>query len=417
MLRCAKLILVFSWFTFYAAIAQQAVITHVRQEVKLYATWRSILSEESFPDYFRQDSLFTANLLDTIRTLTRQNLQATSVVTPPTITFSLTSAANQPSKQSVTQTDGQADWLVSINGSINLSTTSNNAQELMMKNFTYVCEVQVHESTGKTAWNSRVTLPFSTSAQPGSTYGTAEISKQDWGKLIAQAVAAAFSRTAKRLPPRKFFRPVFSNPVHQPFLSTAALYTLRDFSVDVPLQPSQPRSSRLVLSDTANRSLYAVDVAQRFVGKPVDVSYATRVLLMSGLAGNDYEFWATYEGNAPDSTVVVPQERAIRVRCTAQRLIAGDYTLTNRAFEGLVGLQVYSVHQIPPKNTFEIRANGKTQAIIQPGGNVEKDAEKVTVTYLYMPVKTNADQREEILNTWLAYQIAGEFGKAYLLEK
>ncbi len=39
------------------------VVTEIRQVVKLVPAWRSVLSEESFPDYFGEDTLLHRQVL------------------------------------------------------------------------------------------------------------------------------------------------------------------------------------------------------------------------------------------------------------------------------------------------------------------------------------------------------------------
>ncbi|MBD0259278.1 MAG: hypothetical protein ICV83_26465, partial [Cytophagales bacterium] len=56
-----------------AARAQtRVVVADVRQVVRLAPAWRSVLGEESFPDYFGRDSALTGQVLDRVSQLLGQ---------------------------------------------------------------------------------------------------------------------------------------------------------------------------------------------------------------------------------------------------------------------------------------------------------------------------------------------------------
>src|SRR5687768_6345823 len=67
----ARYVLIFA-VLFSAKAQTRVVVTDVRQVVRLAPAWRSVLGEESFPDYFGRDPVRTGQVLDRVSGLLAQ---------------------------------------------------------------------------------------------------------------------------------------------------------------------------------------------------------------------------------------------------------------------------------------------------------------------------------------------------------
>jgi hypothetical protein len=100
---------------------------------------------------------------------------------------------------------------VAVVQGLNPITTATDDAGLPVTYFVNVCSVRAEDPAGKPLWESRVTMPFGTTVQPGSTYGVAEVGAADWQKLLLTSLEAALQHNSRRLPAATFYRPPFSH--------------------------------------------------------------------------------------------------------------------------------------------------------------------------------------------------------------
>jgi hypothetical protein len=398
---------------FSAGAQPRVVVTDVRQVVRLAPAWRSVLGEESFPDYFGRDSVLSRQVLDRVSQLLGQKWPGARVTFAERkdIRFIRSGQAALPPPQ-LPAGRGAGDIFVAIVQGLNPTTTATDEAGLPVTYFVNVCSVRAEDPSGKPVWESRVTMPFGTTVKPGSTYGVAELGAADWQKLLLTSLETALQHNARRLPAATFFRPPFA---HGALPKSTQPVILRESVRDGLLyRKGEARKISFSVGEGAEATTYRLD--QQFVGNP---EMAAGVALTKGTLTNEatqqvYELVAEFA--LPEDHVATPEERRrqpVSVRCTAGGLLAGRFTLTAGGFEGQWGYGVYNIRKIAPKNTFEVRYNDQLVAVAQKGGLGGPAGARTRNTYL-LTADAEEGTAAELHLVWLVYQTAYQFGQDFL---
>ncbi len=391
------------------------VVTEIRQVVKLVPAWRSVLSEESFPDYFGEDTLLHRQVLAQTGQLLQKKWEGAQVkfIREGRIGFTRSGQAFLP-PPAISGNPEEGDIFVAIVQGINPTTTATDAAGMPVTYFTNVLSVRAEDKSGKVVWESRITAPFGTACKPGSPYGAAEMSPGDWEKLFVSSFSAALENTSRRLPMTTFHRPPFSHPQYESFLKEARPLTMHETVGDVLLRKGDARKIRFTFGEGRSAANYEID--QQFVGNPempTGLSLTKGILRNRG-TGQEYEIIAEFflPTDQP-ATVAGRRRQPVSVRCTAGGLLAGKFTLTPAVFEGQWGYDVYTIRKISPRNTFEIRNNDKLLAIAQKGG-LSGTSAKTRNTWFLLDKKLEGGDATELETVWLAFQMALQFGQDFL---
>ncbi len=397
--------------------AQPVVVSDIRQVVRLAPAWRSVLSEESFPDYFGSDSLLNGQVLEKVGQLLQKKWPGASVkwANAKEIGFIRSGGVALPPPQ-IQADRSQGDIFVAIVQGLSPTTTATDDAGMPVTYFTGVCTVKAEDKAGKPLWESRVTVPFGTAVKPGSTYGVTEMSGPDWEKLFLASLEAALADTSRRLPAATYYRPAFTHPQYAPLLKNARQVTIHERVRDGLLyRKGEARRITFTVGEGKGAPVFRLD--QQFVGNPegpVGLSL-TKATLTNETSNQEYRVIAEF--SLPDSQVVPVEERRrlpVAVRCTAEGLLAGKFTLLPNQFEGEWGYDVYTIRRIAPKNTFEVRHNGKLLAVAQKGGIASAADVRTRDTYLLVDSAADAGTAAELQIIWLMYQMAHQFGQDFL---
>jgi hypothetical protein len=405
--------LLFLAVLFPAKAQPRVVVTGVQQVVRLAPAWRSVLGEESFPDYFGRDSTQRGQVLNQISKLLGQKWPGARV------TFGGGDAlrfirSNQPTLPPPQLPAGreEGDIFVAIVQGLNPTTTATDDAGMPVTYFVNVCSVRAEDPAGKPVWESRVTMPFGTAVKPGGTYGVAEVGPADWQKLLLTSLEAALQHNARRLPSATFHRPPFS---HAALPKEARPVVLREAVRDGLLyRKGEARNISFSVGEGAEAVTYRLD--QQFVGNPEMTAGValTKATLTNEATQQQYELVAEFA--LPEDHVATPEERRrqpVSVRCTAGGLLAGRFTLTAGGFEGQWGYSVYNIRRIAPKNTFEVRYNDQLVAVAQKGGISGPAGARARNTYL-LTADAEEGTAAELHLVWLVYQTAYQFGQDFL---
>jgi hypothetical protein len=395
------------------------VISSVEQTVKLLPAWRSVVSEESFPNYPGQDSAVVTALVQKTKTLLQKKWQSASVSFdgPETIRFSI-NGQGFPLGGAVTVNVGKGELYVQINQVIAFHTTAADKAGMPIRYFNSTCQVQVRDKVGNVAFAGKAVVPFSTVSKPGYTQGTIELSKADWVSLFERSLAAALDNQTKRTAAVTFFRPSFSMPAYASFLEKTKPYTLQE-SVKDGITVAKGDSRLRNFSFTQGTKTYPWKLDQHFIGRPGQLSgkLMSRALLLNGFNQNEYEVTAECNlGSAEERQLSLEELKnsPVAVRCTSQRLLVGDFNLTPRKFEGQMGYDVFTLTQLPLKHTYEIKINDEVQVIVQKGGLYGEPGIRTQNTYLLVNRTLDENQINDVLLVYLMYQTAYTFGQNFL---
>ncbi|CAA9325317.1 MAG: hypothetical protein AVDCRST_MAG56-7089 [uncultured Cytophagales bacterium] len=398
---------------FPARAQTRVVVSDVRQVVRLAPAWRSVLGEESFPDYFGRDSVRTGQVLDRVSGLLAQKWPGARVTFAEgnRIRFIRSGQPALPPPQLPARRE-EGDIFVAIVQGLNPTTTATDDAGMPVTYFVNVCSVRAEDASGKPVWESRVTMPFGTAVPPASTYGLAEMSAADWQKLFLTSLEAALQHKSRRLPPTTFYRPPFS---HAALPKHAQPVVLREGVRDGLLyRKGEARKITFSVGEGADAATYGLD--QQFVGNP---EMTTGVALTKGTLTNkatDQVYELVAEFALPEDHAATSEERrrqSISVRCTAGGLLAGRFTLTANGLEGQWGYGVYNIRRIAPKNTFEVRYNDQLVAVAQKGGLSGPAGARTRNTYL-LTGDVEEGTAAELHLVWLVYQTAYQFGQDFL---
>lgn len=411
---------------FYTSYGQGkiAVITDVQQEVKLYPSLRSLLSEQSFPDYFTQDTIWQQTVLRELQTQLSKKLGITEVYAQDSAALLrfVYSGTPLPPKLRMAGVDRATDaYFVAFTNTIAFTTIVIEESGLPIRHYQSIAEVKVENKDRKPVYTHKVTFPFRTTVNPeNGLYGETELGEKDWKELFLQSVEAVFKEQTKRLPLRTFYRPVLNNQHYQAFLDKAHRYTLQELASNIPAQKGQPHKSRFIYNDTQSGKSYPLDLLQVYTGslQSLDNSYSSKIDISEAITQTDYQLWMQLNwlgspANAANGIIQSPKAE-VQIRCMSQGLLAGNFVLNAKNLEGMVGYQVYNLNQINPKNTYELIANNKLLALIQKAGN-SKAGDSSTQDYtLYIHKDVSLDSQGELATIFLMYKLAAEFGKDFL---
>jgi hypothetical protein len=400
-----------------------AVITDVKQEVKLYPSLRSLLNEKSFPDYFTQDTSWQQTVWQELQTQVRKKLEVTHVYPQDSaawLTFTY-SATPLPAKLKLVTVDRTtAAYFVAFTHTIAFTTTAIETSGLPIRHYQAVAEVKIEDKDHKPVYTHKVTIPFRTTVNPeNGLYGEIELSEKDWKNLFLEALVAVFKAEAKRLPLRTFYKPALNNPSYQAFLGNANQYTLQELLSTIPAQKGQPHKSKYLYKDTKSGKTYPIELMQVYTGslQSLDNNYSSKVDIAETVSQTDYQLWMQFNWqSAPASAGGATQapKAHVQIRCMSQGLLAGDFVLNARNLEGMIGYQVYTLNPVNPKNTYELLANNKLLALIQKAGN-GKTGDTATQEYtLFIPKDVSQESQAELAVIFLMHKLATEFGKNYL---
>ncbi|QHT69863.1 hypothetical protein GXP67_26055 [Rhodocytophaga rosea] len=403
-----------------ASAQDTAVVASIRQEVRIYPAWRSILSDESFPDYIESDTLWQSSVKTTLQQLLKQKFGVSQVLFTRSnpVTYQVTGNASL-SNTSLPATTG--DLMVDIYMVINLTTTSMDETGIPSKNFNQTCHIRVTNRENKPVYESTTVVPFRTRVNPETgIYGIAELSATNMKQLFEVSQAAAFAYTSKKLPVRTYDRPAISHDKYKAFLEKAQLFSLEEFAPDVPLQKGQPQQNRYNFQPAKkNANAMKLSLTRNYTGNihsPED-GYTCRALLTNDFNEAAYQMWATFQwkNRREDSTLPANDEKPeVIVKCFSEGLQLGDFTLSSKKFEGMTGYTSFTIHQSAPRYTLELRLNNQVKALIQKSGVSRSAQDKVQQYYLYLPTEASQEEKAELLTIFMIYKVASEFGQDYL---
>jgi hypothetical protein len=400
-----------------------AVLTDVQQEVKLYPSLRSLMSEQSFPDYFTQDTSWQQIVLKTLEAELHKKLGVTQIHIQDSsafLTFAY-AASPLPARLRLAAADRTtAGYFVAFTNTISFTTAAIEESGLPMRHYQAVAGIKIEDKDRKSVYTHKVTIPFRITVQPeNGLYGETELGEKDWKALFIQSVEAVFREDTKRLPLRTFYRPVLNDPGYRAFLNKAQRYTLQELAANIPAQKGQPHKSRFLYKDHSSGKTYPIDLMQVYTGslQSPDNNYSSRIDLSEAITQTDYQLWMHLNwagGPASTGGTVQASKAQVQIRCMSQGLLAGDFVLNARNLEGMVGYQVYALNRINPKNTYELVANNKLLALIQKAGN-GKAGDTPTQDYtLYIHKDMQQESQGELATIFLMYKLAAEFGKDFL---
>jgi hypothetical protein len=374
-----------------------------------------VLSEESFPDYFSEDTLLHRRVLSQTGQLLQKKWVGAQVkfIREGHIRFTRSGQTFLP-PPAISGNREEGDIFVAIMQGVNPTTTATDAAGMPVTYFTNVLSVKAEDKSGKVVWESRITAPFGTAYKPGSPHGAPEMSQGDWEKLFVSSLSAALEKTSGRLPMSTFYHPSFSHPHYDSFLKETRSLTLHESVGDVLLRKGDARKIRFTFGEGRSAAGYEMD--QQFVGNPempMGLSLTKGILQNRG-TGQEYEIIAEFFlSNEQQVSVAERRRQPVSVRCNAGGLLAGKFTLTPAVFEGQWGYAVYTIRKISPKNTFEIRNNDKLLAIAQKGG-LSGTSARTRDTWFLLDKKLEGGDATELETVWLAFQMALQFGQDFL---
>jgi|GEM_PF-2116082 len=390
-----------------------AVLTRIEQVVRLSPTVRSAIGEESFPDYLAQKPELQNSIFQTIKTSLASKFPVKELVVKqpagPWLDF-----RNIVAPVQIDRNRGEGSLYVAVQQVIQLTTTGADSLGMPVKNFLSTCTVQVQDKGGKTVFSNKLIQPFSTVSRSGQMYGLTEISADDWAKLLTTSIATALDNTTQRLPSQLIYRP--------PLKITE--YGLTDASARFCILQETEKSSsykganrdKTVSFREAGRVLRLWSYNQGYSLNEgfIRGEYRTRILLADKALGTEYDITAASTLVRDSANIFSKTISPIQIRCTAQRLLVGDYTMTEKKFEGQVGYDIYSIRAVPPRNTFELRINDKVKTLIQKGSLRNQAGARRQESYLYISRDVDENGSDKILLTYLIYQIANEMGRDFL---
>lgn len=409
------LCLLASFIQGYSQAGEPAVVTPIQVEVKLYPAWRSILSEESFPDYITSDTLWQLAMRQKVEQWVQQKFAVKQVLFTDSMPVHFRYSKGTLLKQAQSEVrPGQL--LINIHQTIGLTTTGVDEAGIMAKNFNYTCRVQVKEDGNKIIFEGNAVIPFRTRVKPeAGMYSIAELTSSDVKKLSEEALQAAFTPKLKKLAQRTYYRPAFSNTKYDTFIAGATLYSLQEYLPDTPEQEALPNSRKYIFTSSRQTTDSAtLQLKRSYTGNVPEDTYTCRAMFTNGLNQTTYQMWATLQQKSKTDNNIPDEKPEVSVRCFADRLLLGDFTLTDRKFEGMTGYTVFSIYQISPRNTLELHVNNQVKAIIQKGGISSTGLGKKQQYYLYIPKEATRDDTSELLTIFMIYKVAYELGQDFL---
>jgi hypothetical protein len=402
----------------FAQPTTRALVTDLMFEVKLSSKWRSVLTEDSFPNYARQDSTWAQAIMAEVRQAVTQQSGASDVRFSRPLTFHLTTQGGLPELQLTRTPANQATYRVAVTGQLNIQHIGVNTQQIPVKNYQFSLQVQMLDTTNATVFSHTTTIPFSVTAQPGQIHGPAELGPADMQSLFSDAIRAAFAAQS-RVPKRMYFRPPFNDYTYGQFMTNAAVYQLREIiNNGVPVRKGEARNSVLTLTEANGSFETTLEAQQRYIsdGGSLTGRYISHATITNPITKMDYDLTAVFDRPVADTVPdarYVSNETLMNIRCTSRRLLVGDFTLSPKNFEGMIGYEVYNINRIEPKHTYELRVNNRLKAIIQRGGIDERTkAQHYTIAF---PQGSHINEKGNLLSVFLIFKTAYEFSQDFLL--
>lgn len=406
----------------YKSYGQQAVaiITDVQQDIKLYPSLRSILSEQSFPDYFTKDTQWQQTILQELQAQLSKKLgvQEVHVQDSSALIKFVVTGSPLPAKLKLAGANrAEGSYFVAFTSTIALTTTAIEKSGLPLRYYHCIAEIKIEDKDRKAVYANKVTIPFRTTINPAEgLYGETELSEKDSKELFNKAVTAVFDEKVKRLPLHTFYRPTLNEEKYHSFLTKTNQYSLQELAPDVPVQRGQPHKNRYLYKSGQSGKVYTIDLLQVYTGslQSPDNSYTCRVDVNEEITQSDYQLWMHLNWVGVANTAVQAPKAEVKIRAMSQGLLAGDFVLDARKLEGMIGYEVYTLNRINPKDTYEIVANDKLLALIQKAGT-GKAGDTPTQDYaLYIHKDINQERQGELAIIFLMYKLAAEFGKDFL---
>lgn len=389
-----------------------AVLTQVEQVVRLSPAVRSAIGEESFPDYLAQMPALQNSIFQIIKTsLARKFSVGTVRIQQPAGPW--LDYRNVVAPVHISRNRGEGNLYVAVQQIVQLTTTSADSLGMPVKNFLSTCMVVVQDQGGKTLFTTKVVQPFSTANRPGQMYGLVETSPDDWTNLLAASLQAAFETGAQRLPSRTFYRPA-TDAVQYGLSGTARFYILQETEKNSSYKGSNREKTVSFREPTRVPRIWSVNQSYSLNEGSLRGDYRTRIVMEDKAMGTEYDITASSSLTRDSMNVYSKTITPITIRCTAQRLLVGDFTLNEKRFEGQVGYDIYSIRAVQPRNTYEIRINDKVRAVIQKGGYRNQGGLRRQETYVYLSREVDDTNTDKVLLSYLIYQSANELGRDFL---
>lgn len=397
----------------------KVLVTDVIQEIKLYHSWRSVLNEESFPDGFTKDTLWTSQLKGKIEKMVLQKTGAAQVqfLQREPIKFIFSAHGGFPALQLNQANKPQADYFVAIVGQINVLTISLEKANTPAKNYHFTLSVQIKSSKDSLLFANKVIVPFSTIIKEGYMHGMAELSKEDFQQLYERALQAAFERKEGKLAKQVYYRPPLNDVKLNKFIANADLFLLQEkVNNGLPVRKGEAKNSEIILKDLGRKKEYMLTLQQNFIGNTGSLTgkHITNATLTNPLTETNYSITASFQQEKAEEPASdfhnTPPDPILFIRCMTRGLLVGNFTMTSKNFEGLIGYEVYNIYPILPKNTFEVRVNNKLQAIAQKSPASSTATEN---TYFYFSKEATDMEKGTLVMVFQLYKLGHEFGKDY----
>lgn len=390
-----------------------AVVTRIEQVVRVSPAVRSTLSEESFPDHLAARPDLQTRVVRSLETALAGRLAVRKVQLrqPPGHWLDY---RNVVAPLTIDRNRGKGTYYVGVQQVVQLTTTAADSLGGLVRNFLSTTTVQVQDSTGKTVFSGKQVLPFSTANRSGQMSGVAEVEPDDWARLLETSVAGAMEHPGRRLPAQTLFRPLVDLSQYGFGGARPRFFVMQETERGSFRGGSRDKS--IALRQVAGPSQQwryeqSYSLSEGFLRG----EYRTRILLRNETSGAEYDITASSDLTRDSMNVYSKSVSPIRIRCTAQRLLVGDYTMTEKRFEGQLGYDVYTVRAVAPRNTFEVRINDQVKALVQRSGvRNQGSGGRRQDTYLYVSPGESENQSDKILITYLIYQMATELGREFL---
>jgi hypothetical protein len=142
-----------------------AVITDIQQEIKLYPSLRSILSEQSFPDYFTSDTLWQKTVLQELRAQLGKKLGVKEIYVPDSsalVKFVVSATPLSPRLRLASTNRATAAYFVAFTSTIALTTTAVEERGLPVRHYNCITEIKIEDKDHKMVFTNKISIPFRT---------------------------------------------------------------------------------------------------------------------------------------------------------------------------------------------------------------------------------------------------------------
>ncbi len=388
----------------------RVVVTRIEQVVRVSPLVLSVMDEESFPDYLTQMPALTEQVYAQLKPLLEHRFPGKSVgFSLPTTPWLRYQNLVEPLKPSAST--GAGTYAVAIQQVVQLVTTGADTVGMPVRNFLSTCQVLVQDSRGKVVFTHTVQQPFRTVSRAGNMSGKGEITATDWVDLLIRSVKGALDEKGpKRLSVQSFYRPPLTMDSYGFLPGQTLFYTWQETETGSNFKgASREKKISFGLMGTTPvrwKSQQSFSLNETYIRG----EYRTRLLVQNTQSGSEYDITAVGSVVRDSANYFSKVVSPVQVRCTAQRLLVGDYTLNHNSMEGQVGYDIYNLRMVLPRNTFELRINDNLRAIIQKGG---KYAGKQAI-YLSIHKEATSAEIDKILLSFLIFQMGNDLGVDFL---